>query len=58
MTSVMRAWTWPSQRPYRELPRHGDFEAQVRGALSAPGPGETLLRYADTVARHSGGSPR
>jgi uncharacterized protein YndB with AHSA1/START domain len=41
---------------YRELQRHGEFEAEVRGALSAPGPGETLLRYADTVARHSGGS--
>jgi uncharacterized protein YndB with AHSA1/START domain len=41
---------------YRELQRHGEFEAQVRGALSAPGPGETLLRYADTVARYSGGS--
>lgn len=35
------------------LDRLGDFARQLRGALAAANPGETLQRYADTVARHS-----
>jgi uncharacterized protein YndB with AHSA1/START domain len=41
---------------YRHLERLGELEPQLRAALSAPGPGESLLRYAETVARHAGDS--
>jgi uncharacterized protein YndB with AHSA1/START domain len=41
---------------YRELYRHGDFAATLHGVLSAPGPGESLQRYAAVVADHPGDS--
>jgi uncharacterized protein YndB with AHSA1/START domain len=40
---------------YRELHRHGAMAEQVHAALSVPGPGESLRRFADVVARHAAG---
>ncbi|WP_169789940.1 SRPBCC domain-containing protein [Actinoplanes subtropicus] len=40
---------------YRELHRHGAMAEQIHAALLVPGPGESLRRYADVVARHTAG---
>jgi len=36
---------------YTELDRHGDFAAQLRAAIEAGDPGESLQNYADLAAR-------
>jgi uncharacterized protein YndB with AHSA1/START domain len=41
---------------YTQLHRHGDFAAVLRAALAGPDPGQTLLRYAEVVARHAAGA--
>ncbi|MGW6279880.1 SRPBCC domain-containing protein [Kribbella sp. NPDC055071] len=40
---------------YRELHRHGAMAEHIHAALSVPGPGESLRRYADVVAQHAAG---
>lgn len=37
---------------HAQLHRHGEIAQSVRRALDGPGPGETLARYAEVVARH------
>jgi uncharacterized protein YndB with AHSA1/START domain len=39
---------------YTHLDRHGDMAALIRSAISNPGPGNTLHRYAEVVAQHAG----
>ena len=43
---------------HSELDRHGEMAGQVRAALAGDGPGESLRRYADVVARHAAGLSR
>lgn len=42
---------------YTHLERHGEMESVLRAAISNPGPGDTLSRYADAVGRHTGRPP-
>ena len=39
---------------YTCLERHGEMESALRAAIANPGPVDTLSRYAEVVARHSG----
>jgi uncharacterized protein YndB with AHSA1/START domain len=39
---------------YTHLERHGEMESALRAAIANPRPGDTLSRYAEVVARHSG----
>jgi len=38
---------------YTQLHRHGEMADTIRSALAGAGPGESLQRYANTVARYS-----
>jgi uncharacterized protein YndB with AHSA1/START domain len=39
---------------YTRLERHGAMAGALRAAVADPGPGDSLRRYADVVARHAG----
>ncbi len=36
------------------LDRHGEMAGAIRAAIATPGPGDSLQRYADVVARRAG----
>jgi uncharacterized protein YndB with AHSA1/START domain len=38
---------------YTQLYRHGEIAEAIRSAIAAPGPGESLERYVETVKRHA-----
>lgn len=40
---------------YTHLERHGEMAEAIRSAISSPGPGDTLHRYAHAVTKHTTG---